>query len=367
MYHERQTAPGVAYPIIYESTDGLRPETILDYQYSVTPSGLTFQGYRRYVLGPDPDEFLAWIDLDNTVRYPHTDREGTAIALSAVGSVAQEWTYDVYGQSAGTISDVGPGLATYPFRYTGQRLDPSTGLYNYQARDYSPTLGRFLQPDPAGVDQGLNLYEYARNDPGDAADPLGLAPWIFYSSFRQAAMDASNDSVAATSKDPSHPEYGTKILMTSAGQYVYGPLIQGTPLMPAGPNKLEANIDPDKEAGPLALFFHSFQLSETIATVHSHPGHTPPSEADVGWDTQYGLIGVVGEFTNKAGVNVPWSALPGGGLQAGNYSLRAITNAPGALQSVTINANGSVTGHYEVMTGSRIPVTITACPTGKTC
>jgi hypothetical protein len=64
MYHQRQTTAGVAYPLIDESTDGLRPETILDTQYSVLSGVRTLQGYRRYVLGPDPDEFLAWIDLD---------------------------------------------------------------------------------------------------------------------------------------------------------------------------------------------------------------------------------------------------------------------------------------------------------------
>ncbi|MHB8530357.1 MAG: RHS repeat-associated core domain-containing protein [Caulobacteraceae bacterium] len=84
-------------------------------------------------------------------------------------------TYDVYGQSAAAISDVGPGGKTFPFRYTGQRLDPATGLYDYKARDYSPTLGRFLQPDPAGLDQGPNLYEYVQDDPVDRRDPTGKA------------------------------------------------------------------------------------------------------------------------------------------------------------------------------------------------
>jgi RHS repeat-associated protein len=173
MYHQRQTTAGIAYPLIDESTNGLRPETILDTQYSVLSGTQTLQGYRRYVLGPNSDEYLAWVDLDGTVRYPHTDREGTTIAESAAGSVVQKWTYDVYGQSTGAISDIGPGAATYPFRYTGQRLDPSTGLYNYKARDYAAALGRFIQPDPAGLDQGPNLYAYVANDPVNSGDPSG--------------------------------------------------------------------------------------------------------------------------------------------------------------------------------------------------
>ncbi|WP_416235254.1 RHS repeat-associated core domain-containing protein [Nitrospirillum sp. BR 11163] len=70
------------------------------------------------------------------------------------------------------------------FRYTGQRLDPETGgsasqpsgLYHYRARAYSPTLGRFLQPDPAGYSAGANLYAYVNNDPLNLIDPYGLTP-----------------------------------------------------------------------------------------------------------------------------------------------------------------------------------------------
>ena len=38
-----------------------------------------------------------------------------------------------------------------PFLWTGQRLDPTTGLVCFHARVYSPVLGRFLQRDPIGL------------------------------------------------------------------------------------------------------------------------------------------------------------------------------------------------------------------------
>src|SRR5665213_504355 len=176
MYHNVHPAAGVPYPAFYHSTDGLRPETVLDWQYSQPVSGsATFQGYRRYVLGPDPDERWAFIDFDagHTIYYPHTDRMGTTIALSANGAAAAKYAYDAYGQSAAPLAEVGPGAASYAFRYTGQRLDGGTGLYDDKARFYWPGGGRFLQPDQAGLDQGPNLYLYVGDDPVNGTDPSG--------------------------------------------------------------------------------------------------------------------------------------------------------------------------------------------------
>ena len=66
--------------------------------------------------------------------------------------------------------------------YTGQRsFEASLGsLYHYQARWYSPVLGRFLSPDPIVPNptnpQALNRYSYVYNNPLRYLDPTGYEP-----------------------------------------------------------------------------------------------------------------------------------------------------------------------------------------------
>ncbi len=97
------------------------------------------------------------------------------------GAVDEQYLYDAFGQpyvydKTGTVyRGAASQVANNRFVWAGgYEWYPEIGLYRCGARFYSPTIGRFLQPDPIGQAGGLNLYAYCGNDPINGADPSGL-------------------------------------------------------------------------------------------------------------------------------------------------------------------------------------------------
>jgi RHS repeat-associated protein len=124
---------------------------------------------RRYVHGPGTDEPLVWYEGagTNDRRYLHADERGSIVAVSDdTGNAIGINKYDEYGNPAAT--NVGS------FGYTGQVWLPELGLWHYKERMYDPRLGRFLQPDPIGYEDGPNMYGYVGGDPVNLNDPEGL-------------------------------------------------------------------------------------------------------------------------------------------------------------------------------------------------
>jgi insecticidal toxin complex protein TccC len=113
-------------------------------------------------------------DIENDgLRYSLTDQLGsTQLELNAKGEIISYESYYPYGGTA--IWATKNAIEThYKFIHYSDKEQDATGLYYYGYRYYLPWLGRWLNPDPSGIFDGLNLYRIARNNPITFIDEKG--------------------------------------------------------------------------------------------------------------------------------------------------------------------------------------------------
>ena len=87
--------------------------------------------------------------------------------------------------------------------FTGHIFDFETGLYSARHRHYSPELGRWLQRDPIGYKDSMNLFELLKGNSIERTDPLGLDSEV--RTWASAAKDwvrRQADSAAAVAGAP---------------------------------------------------------------------------------------------------------------------------------------------------------------------
>ncbi len=197
----RQMAGGYG-PIFYLWSSVLNQPVL-----ELTSSGV----YRAYVFDAG-GTMLGLLSCDYAFYWVHQDHLGSGRKLTDVsGHVVYRVEMDPHGQ---TIYETADNGQTYlnPRKYATYQRDWESNLDYARARMYHHNLGRFSQPDPAGMraaditdPQSLNLYAYVQNDPVNQNDPEGLGagspnpsdpydrwmnPWNHLSSDMQRAYDA---------------------------------------------------------------------------------------------------------------------------------------------------------------------------------
>jgi RHS repeat-associated protein len=149
----------------------------------------------------------------------HGDQLGsTRLLTDTGGTLVNRGDYRPYGERLGFA-----GAVTASKGYIGERNDDETGLMYLHARYYDPSLGRFVQPDPADPTEagvGVNRYAYALNNPVMFSDPSGLSNLDHFGgngygteSAEQAAAGASGGYDGGGSVDH---YYGTHLITPMA-------------------------------------------------------------------------------------------------------------------------------------------------------
>ncbi|MCX6580463.1 MAG: hypothetical protein NT166_09790 [Candidatus Aminicenantes bacterium] len=135
---------------------------------------------RQFVYGNGVDEIIRMDKYTGTTSAPyyfHTDAIGSTTAVTdADGNVVESVDYDIYGMPTfkspdGTVlskSSIGNNIL-----FQGREYDNETNLYYYRARYYDPIMGRFLQTDPIGYQDSMNLYQAFNMNGVNFVDPMG--------------------------------------------------------------------------------------------------------------------------------------------------------------------------------------------------
>ncbi len=158
---------------------------------------------RCYLYGAGQNELLQAYEGGFYAKlwYWQDGRGNTAAVSGDAGFLVERYRYDLAGTpsfyDANNISQASANDTR--FLFAGSLYQPETGLYDMRNRFYHPTLSRFLQTDPLGLQlegmkpsaaaaaffpEGqapekfgsteLNLYRYCHNDPVNHTDPMGL-------------------------------------------------------------------------------------------------------------------------------------------------------------------------------------------------
>ncbi len=142
---------------------------------------------KQYIYGNGIDETLRMDKYTGTTATPyyfHNNGIGSVTAITDQdGNLIERVSYDIYGMPTFTdyLNDpqnptvVENSVIGNDILFQGRRYDKETNLYYFRARYYDPIMGRFLQTDPMGYLDSMNLYQAFNMNPVNFMDPFGEA------------------------------------------------------------------------------------------------------------------------------------------------------------------------------------------------
>ena len=197
-------------------------------------------------------------------------------------------------------------------------------LYYYKARVYDPVFGRFLQTDPIGSKDDLDLYAYVAGDPVNKTDPTGLKCTGSGKTLechmddtgglektktgRQQIKDFNRAYTSAVKRLQSHPDKQVtvtvdgKSMKVTAGQVggqLYNATVNGT-------TKTSKDADMDTLGGPatgrlqggekiVTVYRNAFTDGTNLSDAITHEGlHMVPQESNL-----VGYGGAAGKFQHN--------------------------------------------------------------------
>ena len=105
-------------------------------------------------------------EFDQQTRYQLGNHQDSAVfELDSRGQIITYEEYYPYGGTSLVSGTSQQEVTRKHYRYAGRERDETTQFYYHGARYYASWMGRWISPDPAGAQDGANLYAYVRGNP----------------------------------------------------------------------------------------------------------------------------------------------------------------------------------------------------------
>jgi len=119
-------------------------------------------------------------EIKGEVYVPIHDIAGNVVSLVDPQSrdLIERYQYTAFGEKTifNAYGEVEENSAVNnPWFFAEKRSDQKSGFILFGLRFYDPTIGRWINQDPAGLVDGPNLYAYLHNNPLNNFDGFGLA------------------------------------------------------------------------------------------------------------------------------------------------------------------------------------------------
>lgn len=112
------------------------------------------------------------------IRYQYGNHLGTAcLELDADAKIITYEEYHPFGTTAYQATDASRQVPKKRYRYAGLERDEESGFNYHKQRYYVNWLGRWMNTDPIGIKDDINIYAYAHDNPIIGADTNGM--WLF--------------------------------------------------------------------------------------------------------------------------------------------------------------------------------------------
>ncbi|PID74620.1 MAG: hypothetical protein CSB28_02280, partial [Desulfobacterales bacterium] len=157
---------------LWKEVGGVQPHFHYTYEGLIGEYDAAGNELRRYGYKPESTWTTDPLFMEEAGQYYfyHNDHLGTPQKLTAVnGAVVWSALYSSFGEATINVA-----VVENPLRFPGQYFDQETGLNYNHYRYYNPEQGRFLRKDPVGINGGINLYRFVKNNPLSLIDVHGL-------------------------------------------------------------------------------------------------------------------------------------------------------------------------------------------------